>query len=513
MTPPHHLAVVPDFSSSRACLESLIERVQTEDVLTAPHDEVEALLEREGREIVRRLFQDHLKLRAILELDREAPRGNDDVERNHRRTTSRVLRTTLGAVEVPRLSFTSKQASGGLRPLDAELNLPNEFFSFGMRLAACSSAMDVSFDRACEVLDAYTSGKISKRQLEELVVRAAADFDAFYEEEQQRPRAEVATLDDDLLCLSTDGKGIVMRPDSLRAATRKKAEKDKHKLQTRLSAGEKRNRKRMAEVATVYDIPARVRRPRDILAIKSPSDEKEQRPQRPRPKNKRVWASVEKPLKEVVEQVFDEALSRDPHRRRTWVYLVDGNKDQIRHARRLAREHDVELTIIIDFIHVLEYLWKAAWSFFDKGDSGAEKWVLNRARRVLEGKASSVGAGIRRGATLRGLEKADRKGADACADYLRNNKANLRYDVYLAQGAPIATGVIEGACRHLVNDRLGITGARWGLAGAEAILKLRALRSSGDFDAYWDFHRRQELERTHLSNYADGQLPELRLAA
>ena len=173
----------------------------------------------------------------------------------------------------------------------------------------------------------------------------------------------------------------------------------------------------------------------------------------------------------------------------------------------------IALVIIIDFIHVLEYLWKAARSFFDKGDSEVEAWVLTRARAVLDGEASSVAAGIRRAATKRGLEKKKRKGADDCADYLLNNKEMLKYDVYLAAGYPIATGVIEGACRHLVNDRLGITGARWGLQGAEAILRLRALRTSGDFEEYWRFHRRQELERNHLGRYAPDELLELRTAA
>jgi len=193
--------------------------------------------------------------------------------------------------------------------------------------------------------------------------------------------------------------------------------------------------------------------------------------------------------------------------------MVDGNRDQIRIGKRLARQYGVDLLIIVDFIHVLEYVWKAAWSFFDKGDAQAEVWVRERANRVLHGKSSTVAAGIRRAATLRKLDKKKRKGADACADYLLAKKEMLRYDQYLALGTPIATGVIEGACRHLVNDRLGITGARWGLVGAEAVLKLRALRSSGDFDAYWDFHRRQEWERNHRSKYADGQLVDLRIAS
>ncbi len=504
---PHNTS----FSSSRNLFERLVERVGGDDAMKLPHDELEALLKDEGRELLRQLFQDHLDLRALKEVQRTAPTGRDGVERDHRRATARGLRTIFGDTTVQRLSFTTKEAARGLRPMDAELNLPTGLLSFGLRFAACVMAMDVSYDSAQEKVERFVGIKIPKRQMENLVTHCAQDFDAFYEARHNAPREPSSP--DNLLILSTDGKGIVMRPDSLREATRKKAEKAKHKLATRLSAGEKRNRKRMAEVATVYEIAPRVRRPQDIMTGYSNEGTQPPRPARPEVKNKRVWASVEKPLKAVVEQAFDEALSRDPHKRMTWVYLVDGNKEQIRIAKKLARKHEVSLTIIVDFIHVLEYLWKAAWSFFDKGDPKAEEWVLVRGQRVLEGKAATVAAGIRRSATRRKLNAKARAGAESCATYFHSKKSMLRYDLYLAQGTPIATGVIEGACRHLINDRLGITGARWGLAGAEAILRLRALRSSGDFHEYWAFHRRLEWARNHRSRFAPDQVPEPRLAA
>ena len=367
--------------------------------------------------------------------------------------------------------------------------------------------MDGSFDSALDKLASLTARPVGKRQVEELVIRGAQDFEAFYDARQDETvDQERGQAPDKLLVPSTDGKGIVMRSDALRPATAKKAARSRNKLQTRLSPGEKRNRKRMAEVAAVYDLAAVPRQPDDILPAEDPT---EVRSPRPRPANKRVWASVERPLTEVVEQCFAEALSRDPHLERIWVYLADGNRDQLRIAREMAAWYGVELVIVVGFIHVLEYPWKAAWCFHDEEDPAVEAWVLQRARKVLQGKSSDVAAGIRRSATLLGLDKKDRKAADACAGYLVNNREYLRYDLALAAGFPIATGVIEGACRHLVNDRLGITGARWGLAGAEAMLRLRALGASGDFDEYWRFHRRRELERNHLVHDAVNELPDL----
>jgi hypothetical protein len=149
----------------------------------------------------------------------------------------------------------------------------------------------------------------------------------------------------------------------------------------------------------------------------------------------------------------------------------------------------------MDFIHVLEYLWMAAWSFFEKGDSAVEEWVAERAVKVLEGKCAQVAKGIRISATRRKLAR--RENVDKCARYLLNNKSRLKYGEALAAGYPIASGVIEGACRHLINDRLDITGARWGLQGAESILKLRSLKSSHHLDDYWTFHKQQSKLRHH----------------
>ncbi|MFT5586209.1 MAG: hypothetical protein ACI9VR_003806 [Cognaticolwellia sp.] len=412
-----------------------------------------------------------------------------------------------------RLSFTARGASGGLRPLDAELNLPPESYSLGLRRRAAVVALDSSYDTTVSRLEDWTGSKVPKRQVEELVVRAACDFDDFYDLRQEEQVEQDRGLHADrLVVLSTDGKGIVMRHDALRAATRRRAESSAAKLTTRISPGEKRNRKRMAEVATVYELEPRLRTPAHIMPRPDETAE-EGPPKRPKPERKRVWASVDKSLASVVDECFTEAVARDPWLDRTWVYLVDGNKDQIRVGEGIAKQYGVELTIIVDFIHVLEYLWKAAWCLFEKGDPKVEEWVQQRARLVLEGKAPSVAAGISRSATKRGLTTKQRKNADKCTGYLLRNKTRLRYDEYLAKGLPIATGVIEGACRHLINDRLGITGARWGLKGAEAILRLRALRTSGDFDDYWAFHRRRELERNHLQNYAASEFIELRKAS
>ena len=188
--------------------------------------------------------------------------------------------------------------------------------------------------------------------------------------------------------------------------------------------------------------------------------------------------------------------------------MVDGNNHQIERITHEAAARSVPVTILVDFVHVLEYLCKAAWCFHNEGDPAAEQWVHRHATRILDGNARQTATAIRRAATTARLTRTQRENADTCANYLMNKSAHLDYPTALPNGRPIATGVIEGACRHLVKDRMDITGARWGLHAAEAILKLRAVRANGDFDDYWTYHLAQERRRVHQSHYANGILPQ-----
>ena len=308
-------------------------------------------------------------------------------------------------------------------------------------------------------------------------------------------------------------KGVVMRPGALREATARAAAGARRKLATRLSPGEKHGRKRMAELACVYDAVPVPRTPQDVISTPAQKRRKKKapaaapkgrrKPREPQARGRWLTASVTDDIPAVIAAAFDEAERRDPQHKREWVVLVGGNRTQIEAVAAEAAARGVTVTIVIDFIHVLEYLWKAAWSFFDKGEPASEEWVADQARKILHGKAHQVAAGIRRRATVYGYSPAERAGADESARYLENKQDHLDYATALARGWPIATGIIEGACRHIVKDRMDITGARWGLEGAEAVLKLRALIATGDFDAYWRFHLRREHERIHHAKYRE----------
>jgi hypothetical protein len=495
------------FAASRALFESTLGFLDGAQAAGLEHAELETHLQEAGRELFRQLMQDHLELRAqreqrLQEVTDAGRVARGAVEAGH----TRALTTVFGEVTVTRLAYRRRRHAN-LYPADAALNLPVEKHSHGLRQLAALEAARGSFDDTADAIERATGVRLGKRQAEALAGRAAADVDDFYAQRRPQPGAGR-----EVLVLSADGKGIVMRPEALRPATAKAAASATTKLSTRLSKGEKRNRKRLAEVGAVYDADPVVRTPADILARgEDPgprATDPEQPAQAPVAANKWLTASVTHDAATVVGRLFDEADRRDPTHARTWIALVDGNNHQIDRIQAEATQRGIDVTILCDFIHVLEYLWKAAWSFHQEGDPAAEEWVQDKAIAVLQGKATRVAAGLRRAATRRGLDPPQRAGADACATYLINKEPYLDYPTALHNGWPIATGVIEGACRHLVKDRMDITGARWGLSGAEAILKLRALRSNGDFDTYWRYHLAQERRRVHESRYLNGHIPQ-----
>ena len=475
------------------------------DAAAMSESELQRELEPRGRELMRRLLQSHTTLRC-QQLPVEEVVGEDECPRTHvRRGSLRQLLTIFGAIEIVRQGFGGRSTDSRF-PVDADLNLPQEKYSLEVRRRCAIEAARGSYDEGVAALARTTGGPVAKRQFLQLATRAAQDFDAFYDTTEVDLQAERTAP---ILVLSSDGKGIVMRFEGLRPATQKAAKKSNNKMTTRLSKGEKANRKRMATVCAVYTVEPWVRTPESMVERMRGLRDTTRRSPRPRPEHKRVWASVDKPAKVAIAEAFEEAHLRDPQGDKRWVVLVDGALHQLECVRQQAKAVGAEVTIIVDFVHVLEYLWKAAYVFNKEGSKQAEQWVFERLLRVLQGKASTVAGGIRRSATLRGLSKNKRKNADQCAKYLTSNSQYLRYHEYLADGLPIATGVIEGACRHLIADRMDITGARWGLEGAEAVLRLRSLRSSGDFDEYWSFHEEQERIRNHTSRYQHGRPPTL----
>jgi hypothetical protein len=321
-----------------------------------------------------------------------------------------------------------------------------------------------------------------KRTAEQIVEGAAVDVDDFYATRQFPNTAKTGPI----LVGAVDGKGIPMRkPEPARKVVRRKK-------------GEKPNKKRMATVGTVYTQARRIRTPEEVvesLFRTGPRAEGRPPPFRTKPEHKRVFASLKRSKDEVIAEVAAEMDRRDSRRQKERVCVTDGE----RALQQRVHKQMPDVTLVLDLLHVLEYLWKAAYVFHDEGSREAEAWVRKRVLWILEGRSGQVVKGLKQSITKRRLTGQKKKTLLSVSGYLRRNRSRMRYDEYLAKGWPIASGAVEGACKNVIKDRMERSGMRWSEDGAEAMVKLRATYLSGDFEKFWAFHVRAEQERLHPS--------------
>ena len=467
---------------------------------------MEVLVIERGRELLRGLVQLALDAQADREVRLAQVTGEDGVRRGRaERGHGRPVVTRLGQVRVRRIAYRSGiKGVLSLFPRDAVLNLPPLEYSWGLQRLAQMFCGSVSYEQAHAFVLAVTGVSIGKRQLEQIIAAAAADAERFYRD-RLRDQEGPAGGEDRIvapLAISADGKGVAMRPEARRRRTRAPDQKVRT-FDKRAGTGEKKGSKRMAETGCVFDVlpPEQQRAPEQVMRPDPGSPGKKG----PRAVNRWYTCDITAGRDVTIGKIFDEADRRDPGHLRTWIALVDGDIYQLGLIQAAAAARGITLVIVIDFIHVLEYLWKTAWCFHPPRDPAMEDWVIAQGLDILHGRAGEVIARIGHLAAARPPEPGGEhaKIIRKTLHYLEAKQPYLDYPRALANGWPIATGVIEGACRHLVQDRMGITGARWGLQGAQAILWLRAINASGDTSAYWDYHITQEHQRNHLSHYQD----------
>jgi hypothetical protein len=476
-------------------------------------DAMEVLAAGRGRELLRGLVQLALDTQAEREVRLPGVTGQDGVERARAEPGhGRPVVTLLGEVRVRRIGYRSGvRGVLSLFPRDAVLNLPPLGYSWGLQRLAEMYCRSVSYEQGHEFVLAATGVSVGKRQLEQIVVAAAADAERFYRNRDQAAAVPAAREPGQgpgqglpPLALSADGKGVAMLPEARRRRTRAPEQKVRT-FDKRAGTGEKKGCKRMAETGAVFDVavpdgpartPEQVMRPEGGTGGEKP----------PRAQNRWYACDITAGRDVTIGKIFAEADRRDPGHARTWIALVDGDNYQLGLFQAAAAARGITLAVVIDFIHVLEYLWKVAWCFHPPRDPAMEDWVIAQALDILHGRTGEVITRIQALAA----EHPPRPGGEHAKiirktlHYLDAKQPWMDYPRALAEGWPIATGVIEGACRHLVQDRMGITGARWGLDGAQAILWLRAINASGDTSAYWDWHITQEHQRNHLSRYQPG---------
>jgi hypothetical protein len=394
----------------------------------------------------------------------------------------------FGAFDLARTAYGSREGQKiAFVPLDNRLQLPESVFSYVLQDWDQGLCVEQAFGPAQSTVARLLNLKQSVDSLEQMNVQMAEHVADFRED---RPRPDPAT-EGAILVTSGDGKGIVMRrsaADPAPAAHRSK--------------GQKASQKRMATVGTAYTVDRYVRTPEEVVAALFRDGPPP--PPRPQPCHKRVWASLpqedergalQSGLDIVYGWLLNEVAERNPGLAKEMVHLGDG-QEALWQARR---DHlpGRNLTDILDLLHVTPRLWQAAHVFYPEGSDEAEAFARERILRVLRGEVAGVVQGLRRMGTQWGLKGSKKKTLGQVCAYLLKNRGRMRYDEYLAKGYPIASGVIEGACRHLVKDRMERAGMHWTPAGAQAMLDVRSTYVNGDWEEYQSYRIQRETRRLY----------------
>lgn len=481
-------AVQADIEAAERVHNEIVDWLLDNATLSAPLHEVEAEHSRRGLELLRRLFQAHIRARGTGRVGRALLVIENGVEKRFEegREHQRTQKTLFGPVEVVRQSY-SNPGEASIHPLEQMAQMPGRSFSYEIQRRLVKESVRGPLDEARDSIEELSGHRAGKGSLEAIIMEAAVDFDAFYEQREPVPATQCGPI----LVAEADCKGVPMiKP----AGTVLPAHRTK---------GQKSNKKKMAVLAAVYTTESRVRtaeevteslfRDRQALEIVAGRQDGQKRI---KPENKRLWASLTKGKDKMFDEIAHECESRDPDHQKQRVALTDG---EVALKIRVHRYLD-GFTLVLDLMHVLLRLWKIAHAFHKEGSPEAIRWVKERTQRILEGKVVDVARGARIAATKQGLKGCRRKAVLEATSFLLKNRNQMQYHEYLSKGWPIATGNIEGAAKHLVKDRMERAGMRWSEAGAEALLQLRALHINGHLEDYWAFHITEDQERLHPSD-------------
>ena len=401
---------------------------------------------------------------------------------------ARRLLTVFGELWITRWVYGTRPGQKiELAPTDQRLQLPESELSYLLQEWDQLLGMEQAFGLVRDTLETMLSFRQSVDTLERGNRQMAEAAPAF----RQSQPAPDPQAEGSLLVVTEDNKGVPMvRPVEAIPAGRHRKK------------GEKANKKQMACIGCVYTVDPHARTPDELVSTLFRAPDRP-RAKPPEARQKRYWTALTREeggrtvraQDEVFQHLRDDVVLRR-RRGQTVVHLSDG-QHSLETDRRKYLPQDSHTVDVLDLMHVLPRLWEAAHIFHREGSDAASQFVRERLHRVLEGEAGRVIGGLRQMGTKHGLRGPHRKRLRRLCEFLENNLHRMRYDDYLRAGYPIATGVIEGACRHVIKDRMERAGMRWKVPGAQAMLQLRAIHANGDWRAFQDDRIKYETARLY----------------
>ena len=371
-----------------------------------------------------------------------------------------------------------RQGVGGRSPLDQELALGADCYSDLVRDLVEYLGVGSTYAKVADCFARVLGLELSTQAISDMVAEDAHDVEAFYAQQPPPSPASEAAL----LVIQADGKGVPM----VRATP--------SEPKVRLGKGEKYSSKKEAVVTGLYTIAPHVRTPAEVIAsLFHPAPALRPAAQvRSGPQHKRLWATLagkDAALARLKAQVAGREGPHIQHR----VALADGAEA----LQDRIQQQFPAFTLVLDFIHADEKLWDVANCLFGETAPQRTPWVEAQTLHLLSGRVPLVISELQRLACAPETPATQQTVLTKVANYFERNAAYMHYDQYLAHGWPIASGVIEGACRHLVKDRCELSGMRWTKDGVENLLRLRAVAENDDWEAYRHFFQQQRHQRLY----------------
>ena len=430
------------------------------------------LQNREIHEVEEELFRSVLKIgHSLLGAFLEKKGTGKDIETDlpYHKSEKWNYISIFGDIDVSNAYFW-KKGNKGISPIKKELNLPKQHFSYLLQKWTQMFCIDISHEKSRKNIKEIFGIEIWSGQTESINKSASKSVDSFYENRKEQEQTEP------ILVVQVDGKGIIMREN---------LKKEVHGQ--RQKKGEKNGKKKMSTVTAVYGTERNIRSADDIIRGETGSKTRSLMVLDKRkgviPQNKVVRATL-KGKNKAFQHMAKEVTLRDPEVKKERIALMDGEKA----LANKTKEYLQGFTIIIDLFHVMERLWSLSYFFHKEGSDESLKWVRKYLKMFLTGKVGYAIGGIRQSAIKKGISPARIDAMEKHLRYFEMRKQYMKYDEYLKKGYPIGSGVIEGTCRNLVNDRMELSGMHWSEKGAESMLELRSIKINGFWNEYWDYH-------------------------
>mgnify|MGYP001579761907 CR=1 FL=1 len=474
----------------RAQFEHMLDFVTGGQARTATADHIESGLFKMLLSMGAKLLQLFFVMRSQA-CSRQAIQTETGQELPYHRDTPREYFSIFGKVSVERPYFYQK-GLGGQTPLDAELSLGEDCYSDLLREVSGYLGVYTVYGKTGDILERLLELNLSTRSLQQNIAEDAADVEAYY---AQKPPPSPAN-EAEILVIQADGKGVPMILDGATEPS------------VRLGKGQKHGHKKEAVVTSVYTIETAPRTPEEVVAsfFELPQDPQPPAPAHPKPQNKHIWATLDGKQAALSRLSLQVAQRQGDHIQHK-VALCDGCEAL---QSRIAAQFS-DFSLVLDFIHASEYLWDVANRLLGETHPDRLDWMAHQTLRILSGQTLQVIADFRHMASKSKTKAALRQQLNKTANYFERNLPFMDYPIYLANGWPIASGVIEGACRHFVKDRCELSGMRWLQTGAENLLRLRAVAENGDWDAYHSYRKLQRHIRLYGSPVSSPEAVEIQV--